>query len=955
MAWKTMIRSTATIITLLSMVGSSLASSIDLEAYGSTRGSSVTGTILYVGGDGPGNYTKIQDAINDSHEGDIVYVYAASSPYHEHLEISKSITLIGENKATTEINASLLDNTLDTVNITGNHVMVSGFHITLNKGSYYQAAVKVAGSYATISECIIERNGWIGIYLKGAKQCEIRDCELFDNLVAVYLVGSKDNTVLNCSCHDNSDAITLFLSSNDNQIITSTCVNNGFDNIHIQQSSGNHIIGCVCKNGYDGISLAYTPGTYMHDNTMSNNIANFGIGSPDIDDFYCEIDTSNTINGKPMYYLVGERDRRFNGTTDVGFLGLVSCTNISVDNLTCSNNFEGMVLVNTSDSLIQHCRFQNNDGHGMYLIASSNNTVQSCLFQNSFFDGVFLYDATRNTLGNCSYSGSVDGVSLEGSQGNTIQGQIIQQCTVGIAFDTSSGNILKGNTMDHCGLKLLGHSPSDFINDADTSNMVNGRPLYYYLNETGVTVPSDAGQVILINGTGCIASGLNLSNASVGIELAYTHGTTITDNTFDGNSMVGIYLEYANSENTITDNVLADNNYGIDLVFSPTNLIQDNILLSNGLGVAVGASTSNQMVHNIIKDGAYGVYLEGSTFNTLTNNTVDNASTFGVYLASSNNNHVSENTMVDCSLLVYGTTLNDYYNDVDTTNTVQGKPVYYYLQKKNTLVPKDAGEVILVDCDDCTVRDLSLTKGSAGIILAYSSNNSIMRNTILQQSVTGIDLSSGTNNDNTIQGNILEGNSYAIDIEYSSRTTVKRNRIASNYDGIVLVQATGTTVRRNTISHNYYGISATETSESTVGLNNFYQNYLYGVYADASSLPARWNWWGTLTGPGGKGDHLGVVNDGRITYTPWKLFPVLLAGVNPSMRTQEDSHLGIPSMQTLSHNAASAFGLDACNDHHGVWDTKGTMGVHFPVFRNKAYETLSNLVQSLTETVDNKH
>ena len=34
------------------------------------------GNTLYVGGSGPGNYTKIQDAINDANDGDTVYVYS---------------------------------------------------------------------------------------------------------------------------------------------------------------------------------------------------------------------------------------------------------------------------------------------------------------------------------------------------------------------------------------------------------------------------------------------------------------------------------------------------------------------------------------------------------------------------------------------------------------------------------------------------------------------------------------------------------------------------------------------------------------------------------------------------------------------------------------------------------------------------------------------------------------
>ncbi|GAH12836.1 unnamed protein product, partial [marine sediment metagenome] len=61
------------------------------------------GITLYVGGSGAGNYTKIQDAIDDANDGDTVFVFDDSSPYYENVMVDKSISLIGENKETTII------------------------------------------------------------------------------------------------------------------------------------------------------------------------------------------------------------------------------------------------------------------------------------------------------------------------------------------------------------------------------------------------------------------------------------------------------------------------------------------------------------------------------------------------------------------------------------------------------------------------------------------------------------------------------------------------------------------------------------------------------------------------------------------------------------------------------------------------------------------------------------
>jgi parallel beta-helix repeat protein len=62
-----------------------------------------SGTTLYVGGNGTGNYTTIQAAVNAAVDGDTVYVYNDSSPYRESITIDHAITLVGEDEQSTVI------------------------------------------------------------------------------------------------------------------------------------------------------------------------------------------------------------------------------------------------------------------------------------------------------------------------------------------------------------------------------------------------------------------------------------------------------------------------------------------------------------------------------------------------------------------------------------------------------------------------------------------------------------------------------------------------------------------------------------------------------------------------------------------------------------------------------------------------------------------------------------
>ncbi len=106
-----------------------------------------TGDVLYVGGNEAGNYTRIQDAIDNASDGDTVFVYDDSSPYVENIVINTSIYLLGEEKNTTVIDGATNGNG---VNISADNVTIVGF--TINNCS------NGAGICLNSNNCIITDN-----------------------------------------------------------------------------------------------------------------------------------------------------------------------------------------------------------------------------------------------------------------------------------------------------------------------------------------------------------------------------------------------------------------------------------------------------------------------------------------------------------------------------------------------------------------------------------------------------------------------------------------------------------------------------------------------------------------------------------------------------------------------------------------------------------------------------
>lgn len=89
-------------------------------------------TTLFVGGNGPENYSCIQNAIDDAFNGFTIYVYNGS--YFETIHIDKEIRLIGENKDKTIIDGGKHKENQSLVLATSDHVEITGFTLQNAKG-----------------------------------------------------------------------------------------------------------------------------------------------------------------------------------------------------------------------------------------------------------------------------------------------------------------------------------------------------------------------------------------------------------------------------------------------------------------------------------------------------------------------------------------------------------------------------------------------------------------------------------------------------------------------------------------------------------------------------------------------------------------------------------------------------------------------------------------------------
>ncbi len=333
------------------------------DSRGNMNSSTVYFTFAIVKNNNTGAfYTGLQEAINNATAGDTILIYKGN--LSDNVDVNKSVSVVGVNSSSVKIRA--LNASRHVFNITSSNVTIKDLTIT----------------GAT--------NGKAGIYLNGASNASISNSNLTGNYYGIFLYGSSDSSILNNSISSNTeDGIYLYFSSN------TTLINN-----------------TIAANTKRGIYLELSRNITMRNNTLVNNTYNFGINASPINYLIHDIDSSNTVDGKPVYYRVNIQNQEV--PTDAGYVGIINSTNVTVKNLSLSRNYQGVFFAYTNNSKIQNVSVANNY-YGVLLRSSFNNTlVYNNLSSNSFdFVSVGSYSNTlstnffNNTKANFTYSGDI--------------------------------------------------------------------------------------------------------------------------------------------------------------------------------------------------------------------------------------------------------------------------------------------------------------------------------------------------------------------------------------------------------------------------------------------------------------------------------------------------------------------------------------------------------------------
>lgn len=269
-------------------------------------------------------------------------------------------------------------------------------------------------------------------------------------------------------------------------------------------------------------------------------------------------------------------------------------------------------------------------------------------------------------------------------------------------------------------------------------------------------------------------------------------------------SYSGIYVSSVSKFFIIRNCYIDSKHFGIQIldVESGRAIIANNTCTGGTEGIKVFRSESTTIFNNTCTNYKEGISVYSSSWASISNNILSN-NNYGIYILYSQETQIRYNTFSNCGLHIGDSSVVNYLSMNIEHNIVNGKEIVFFIGLKDTYFDNSTYEqLILIDCSNITITNLTLNRVTTGVFLFECSNISILNTT-------------------------CSDNQYGFYVSSCYNTSFKNNSLISNVKGIYLITSDFSFMDNNTITENEFGIYQQNSGYSVVSNNSFFNCGLF--------------------------------------------------------------------------------------------------------------------------------
>ena len=236
-----------------------------------------------------------------------------------------------------------------------------------------------------------------------------------------------------------------------------------------------------------------------------------------------------------------------------------------------------------------------------------NTTVVEGVVPHSSWQSVIAVPSDLVTIANFTVTNGINGIYLRGRR-STVTDCVAHDNKFGLIIDPNiafgySTNVLRRNQLfnNTYNLFVLGAwYLNDYVQDIDSSNLVNGKPVHYLVNEENISIDPDTypniGYLGIVGSTNIRIANLSLSENGNGLLVAFSENILIENveatYNFDGISLM------VSSQTAVKNCNISGNFQGAFMYYSDNVKIEENRISHNEAGIFLMGSNNNEICHN---------------------------------------------------------------------------------------------------------------------------------------------------------------------------------------------------------------------------------------------------------------------------------------------------------------------------------------------------------------------